>query len=80
VIAGLGPESDPAAIVNRAGRLLGAARLLGLAPDLWSVQNGLLDKFVQLTKSDDLNMLLIDSFGQLADQLMIGRHLLGWEP
>lgn len=80
VIAGLGADSDPTAIVNRADQLLGAASLLALTPDLWGAQNCLLDQFVQLSRGLDLSPSLSDAFNQLADRLMIGRYLLGWEP
>ena len=43
------PEADLAALTARAGLLLDAAALLGIPPDLWQVQNRLLDAFDQIS-------------------------------
>jgi hypothetical protein len=76
----LNAEADLAALVAEAGRLLDASALLKLAPDLWRVQNQLLDAYVQLTDSGAMTADLGEVFAELAARLNMSPSLLGWRP
>ena len=45
------PDADLTEITSRAELLLAASSRLGVAPDLWQVQNRFLNAFVRLTES-----------------------------
>jgi alpha-amylase/alpha-mannosidase (GH57 family) len=76
----LQPDADLTAVTARAERLLAAARLLGLEPDLWQVQNRFLNAFARLTESQVLDAPLHAVFAQLAAGLKVSQNLLGWRP
>jgi hypothetical protein len=79
-LSGLDPDADLAALASRAGLLLDASALLGVVPDLWQVQNQLLDAFIQLSDSDAMPEPLRQVFVELAVKLDISPDLLGWRP
>ena len=60
------PDADLAEITARAETLLAACTRLGMAPDLWQVQNRLLDAFVRLTESKLMDERLRGTFAKLA--------------
>ena len=74
------PDADLAALTSRAGLILDAAALLEIRPDLWEVQNQLLDLFVRLSGSGSMTPALSKGFAELADRLNVSRALLGWSP
>jgi alpha-amylase/alpha-mannosidase (GH57 family) len=76
----IGPEADLAEITTRAELLLTACARLGIAPDLWQVQNRLLDGFVQITESGLMDERLRGTFAKLAVGLRVNVELLGWRP
>lgn len=80
ILRALAPDADLAAIVAHAALLLDAATFLGLNPDLWQVQNQLLDAYVQLTDSGAMNQPLQNVFASLAVKLNMSQNLLGWRP
>ncbi len=73
-------DADLTAITSRAEQLLGAAALLGLEPDLWQVQNRLLNAFSHLTESQVMDAPLHAAFDKLALGLKVNQDLLGWKP
>ena len=74
------PEADLIEITSRAELLLAARTRLGVAPDLWQVQNRFLNAFVQLTECNVMDEPLQEAFAKLADGLSVNRNLLGWRP
>jgi alpha-amylase/alpha-mannosidase (GH57 family) len=74
------PDADLAEITARAELLLAACDRLGVAPDLWQVQNRLLDAFVRLTESGLMDERLRGTFAKLAVGLRVNGDLLGWRP
>lgn len=76
----IAPHADLSALTARAGHLLDAAALLGITPDLWQVQNRLLDAYTQLSASGVMNHRFQKVFAHLADQLHLSQDLLGWCP
>lgn len=74
------PEADLAEITSRAELLLAACTRLGIAPDLWQVQNRLLDAFVRLKESGLMDDRLRETFAKLAVGLRVNGDLLGWRP
>ncbi|WP_406699336.1 DUF3536 domain-containing protein [Singulisphaera sp. Ch08] len=80
LLRGLAPDADLTAIVAHAALLLDAATFLKLSPDLWQVQNQLLDVYVQLSDSEAMNPSLQNVFASLAVKLNMSQHLLGWRP
>ena len=57
-----------------------AARLLGLEPDLWQVQNRFLNAYSRLAESQVLDAALRAAFAKLAAGLKVSQDLLGWRP
>jgi alpha-amylase/alpha-mannosidase (GH57 family) len=73
-------DADLTAITSRAEQLLAAATLLGLEPNLWQVQNRLLNAFTRLTESRVMDAPLHAAFDKLALGLKVNQDLLGWRP
>ncbi len=80
VLEQIKPGADLATITPRAERLVVAAKLLRIAPDLWQVQNRLLSAYAELTESQAMEPGLHAAFEQLATDLQVDRGLLGWRP
>jgi len=80
VLSELNPASDLQALVERAGRILDAAFLLGISLDTWRPQNQLLDAYAHLAEQGEMAQPLRQAFGLLADKLGISPDLLGWRP
>jgi hypothetical protein len=76
----LDSHADVADITSRADRLLAAVALLGLEPDLWQVQNRLLNAYTRLTESRLMDAALHAAFVKLAIGLKVSQDLLGWRP
>jgi hypothetical protein len=76
----IGAQSEPLAVVARAGQLLDAAALLGLGVDLWQAQNHLLDAYNRLGNAGSLTDGLRTLFAALAEKLNVRPALLGWKP
>jgi hypothetical protein len=77
VLQGIGPEADLAGVVRRAGHLLEAAGLLGVAPDLWRAQNQLLDSCARLGAKGAVDPAVRGLLVALADKLNLAPGLLG---
>ncbi len=73
-------DADLTDVTARAEHLLAAASLLGLEPNLWLVQNRLVNAFSRLTESHMMDAPLRAAFGKLADGLKVNQDLLGWRP
>ncbi len=73
-------DADLTDVTARAEQLLAAASLLGLEPNLWLVQNRLVNAFSRLTESHMMDAPLRAAFGKLADGLKVSQDLLGWRP
>jgi alpha-amylase/alpha-mannosidase (GH57 family) len=80
VLEQIKPAADIATITPRAERLVAAAKLLRIAPDLWQVQNRLLTAYAELSESQAMESGLQAAFEQLATDLQVDRGLLGWKP
>jgi len=80
VLRKLDPKADLPAIVSHASLLLDAAALLGVKPNLWRVQNHLLDAYVTLADSGAMTEELRNVFRSLASKLDLSQNLLGWRP
>jgi hypothetical protein len=74
------PASDLPGLVAKASQLLDAGALVGIAADLWEIQNQLLDAYRHLSNPGTLSAPLLEAFGDLADRLKINRDLLDWRP
>jgi alpha-amylase/alpha-mannosidase (GH57 family) len=74
------PDADLTEITARGEFLLTASVRLGVVPDLWQVQNRLLDAFVRLKERQAIDLQVKDAFAKLADGLKVSRDLLGWRP
>jgi len=74
------PDADLSEITARAELLLAATRRLGVAPDLWQVQNRFLSAYLQLSESRVMNAPLRRAFETLAVGLKVSHSLLGWRP
>jgi alpha-amylase/alpha-mannosidase (GH57 family) len=74
------PAADLAEITVRAGLLLDAAAMLGVTPDLWQVQNQLLDAYAHHARAGSAGESLRQAFAPLAAKLNVSQDLLGWEP
>jgi alpha-amylase/alpha-mannosidase (GH57 family) len=74
------PDADLPGITARAEQLLAASSLLGLAPDLWQVQNRFLSAYVGLSESGIMDAALHATFVKLAFDLKVSQDLLGWRP
>ena len=77
VLEEIGPEGDLAGVVRRAGHLLEAANLLGVAPDLWRAQNQLLDSYARLGAGGPVDPTVRGLLVALADKLNLAAGLLG---
>jgi alpha-amylase/alpha-mannosidase (GH57 family) len=73
-------EADLTGITSRVERLLAAAALLELEPDLWLVQNRFLNAYTTLTESGVMDASLHHTFARLASGLRVSQDLLGWRP
>ena len=73
-------DADLTGITSRAERLLSAATLLGLEPELWQVQNRFLNAYVRLSESHVMDPLLHEAFAKLAAGFKVSQNLLGWRP
>jgi hypothetical protein len=80
VLSEINHLADVPALVEQAGRLLEAARLLGLHPDLWEAQNRLLDAYAELAAAGPITPAQQQPLAQLAARLKISVDLLGWRP
>ncbi|AMV38917.1 DUF3536 domain-containing protein [Planctomyces sp. SH-PL62] len=78
-LRGLG-GGDAAAAVVRVERLLDAAAIIGITPDLWEAQNEFLDAFVGLADSGEIDDVLGQTFRRLAVRLEVAPTVLGWRP
>ncbi len=73
-------SSDLPAIAGRVERLLDAAAILNIKPDLWQVQNQFLHAYSELSDSGDLDEALQATFAKLAVRLDVSPLVLGWRP
>jgi hypothetical protein len=73
-------DADLTEITARAERLVSAAALLHIAPELWQVQNRILSAYGELTDSKVMNATLHCAFEKLAAGLKVDQALLGWRP
>jgi hypothetical protein len=80
LLGGIGPQTDLAALLPRAGQLLDAAAGLGLALDLWEAQNHLLNAYARQEQAGGMTPHLREAFAALAGRLGIRQGLLGWRP
>lgn len=76
----LDPSANLAVIVARAATILDAGALIGVKPDLWEIQNQLLDAHARLSDLGLVSEPLRRVFGDLADRLNLSRNLLAWRP
>jgi alpha-amylase/alpha-mannosidase (GH57 family) len=74
------PGASVAELTSRAELLLAASARLGVAPDLWQVQNRFLSAYLRLTESGAMNATLACAFQTLATGLKVNDTLLGWRP
>lgn len=74
------PNADLPVLTSHVGRLLDAAALLGIALDLWEIQNQFLDSFAELQAAGQLSPPLQQAFVYLADRLNLSQNLVGWHP
>jgi hypothetical protein len=74
------PGADLAGITSRAERLLAAAALIGIEPDLWQAQNRFLEAYSRLAESCIMDAALHATFAKLAVGLRVGEDVLGWKP
>ena len=72
------PDADLRGIVARAELLLAAATKLGAVPDLWQIQNRLLNAVGELLEARAMDAPLCRAFESLAEDLKISDSLLGW--
>ncbi len=79
-LAEIHPDADLPEITARAEQLLAASSLLGLAPDLWQVQNRFLGAYLRLAESGIMDPALHATFVKLALALKVSQDLLGWRP
>jgi alpha-amylase/alpha-mannosidase (GH57 family) len=79
-LGGLSPDADLNALVQQADAILDAASQLGIAPDLWPLQNQLLDAYAHLSDAAAMSRPLGEVFSGLALKLGMSPDLLGWRP
>jgi alpha-amylase/alpha-mannosidase (GH57 family) len=79
-LAGLSHESNVPMLARRAAQILDAAAVLEISPDVWLIQNQLLDAYVRLSTAGPIEGPLRELFVDLATRLKIGPGLLGWRP
>lgn len=79
-VGSLSAEADLTTLGQRAETLLDAAAQLGISPDLWQLQNQLLDTYLRHADSGAMPRPLKDLFASLALKLKITPDLLGWRP
>ncbi|MDG3003723.1 DUF3536 domain-containing protein [Paludisphaera mucosa] len=73
-------RADVAAAASHAERLLDAAAVLGIKPDLWQSQNLFLDAYHALTEAGELDDVLRQTFQKFAVRLGVAPSILGWRP
>jgi len=73
-------REDAAAAASRAERLLDAAAVLGIKPDIWQAQNDFLDAYAGLADAGELDDALRQTFQRLAGRLEVSPEVLGWRP
>ncbi|WP_165071602.1 DUF3536 domain-containing protein [Paludisphaera rhizosphaerae] len=73
-------EGGLAAAVSRADRMLDAAAVLGIRPELWEAQNIFLDAYVDLSAAGEVDETLDHTFQRLAIRMNVSPRLLGWRP
>lgn len=73
-------ESDLVAITNRVELLMDASSILEIKPDIWRVQNQLLEVYSELSDAGALDEPLRKTFANLAGRLHVSPAMLGWRP
>lgn len=73
-------RGELAAAAGHAGRLLDAAAVLGIRPELWEAQNEFLDAFVHLSEAGELDGAPEQAFQGIAARLDVAPGMLGWRP
>jgi hypothetical protein len=73
-------RGELATSASLAGRLLDAAAVLGIRPDLWESQNEFLDAFAELSDAGEVDGALEEPFRGLAARLGVSPRMLGWKP
>ncbi len=79
-ISRLDPDGDFTTLTAPVELLLDASSLLGVSPDLWQVQNHLIDASVRLFDLGVMDDPLRAVFANLATRLGVSQDLLGWRP
>lgn len=73
-------KSDLVAITNRVELLMDASAILEIKPDIWGVQNQLLEVYSELSDAGALDEPLRQTFANLAGRLHVSPAMLGWRP
>lgn len=80
VLSEINRLADVPALVGHACRLLDAAGVLGIQPDLWEAQNRLLAAYAELAAEGPPDAAHHQALCQLAARLKVSEDLLGWRP